>query len=215
MLGSFQWVAISPGVLHTCGLVTSTAIQNLCGSSPSGGPCAGTPYCCGANDLQQLGTGGTVPANVPQATPVAVAPQARRRALTADGGGEDGDADRPRGLRTTAPFCFVSISAGMNYTCAVTTTGTGWCWGQESSGGTCTTTSAATSGGAQVAPTGIIVSSLAPSQQACFSYVDVGTEGTTCFISFNAPSGDSTCSDSPCGPKPPCATACSRARRSR
>lgn len=174
MLGDLAWLQISPGYTSTCGIV------DLGSNSPCGS-CAGAAYCCGANDVNQLGIGSP---SGPLATPVPVAAPnftSLRRQLAAGASGE-------RELRIAGPLCFVSVSTANNYTCGVDVNGGGFCWGWEVSGGTCSTADAASSTGSQPIPTAIITVDLPPNQQADFAYVDVG-DTTTCFISFSLPGG--------------------------
>jgi alpha-tubulin suppressor-like RCC1 family protein len=97
-----RWAQISGGRIHTCA-VTST----------------GKAYCWGNNASGQLGTGAT---GANQASPVAV--------------------DTTTGLTDTN---VAKISAGNDYTCAVTTAGRAYCWGANSSGQLGTGSGSATS----------------------------------------------------------------------
>jgi alpha-tubulin suppressor-like RCC1 family protein len=139
--GNLSFATVTTGEHHSCGVTSG-----------------GAAFCWGRNSSGQLGTGSTVPSNVPVAVVggqrFAVLSTADADELgghhtcgvTTDhaaycwgsnGGGELGDGTT--GLPHNAPVAvvgglnFVTISArgaySIGYTCGVTTTGGGHCWG--------------------------------------------------------------------------------------
>jgi alpha-tubulin suppressor-like RCC1 family protein len=133
--GSVSLVSISSGPFHTCGLTTS-----------------GDAYCWGINTYGQLGTGDTLR----RTTPVLVQGGLKWSAISAGfwhtcGVTTDGKAycwgnpafgalgvpavdtnpSQTMPLPVTGGLAVASISAGSVYTCAVTTTGAGYCWGNN------------------------------------------------------------------------------------
>ncbi|HKH92641.1 MAG TPA: trypsin-like peptidase domain-containing protein [Gemmatimonadaceae bacterium] len=146
--GELTFASLSAGGAHACGVTT-----------------AGVAYCWGDNEQGQLGDRTTTPSE----TPVRVAADARFRvvsagfhhscALTTDGRaycwGAKGDGEvlgtgagtkHERPVQVGGALRFASLSAGIYYTCAVTTAAAGYCWGNNEHGqlGDGTTKSAAT-----------------------------------------------------------------------
>jgi alpha-tubulin suppressor-like RCC1 family protein len=131
--------AVAAGGYHTCALTTIGAL-----------------YCWGANLFNQLGNGTTDPAYVPVPVTMPVAAFVSLStgywhscALTASGvaycWGGNGDGQLGDGTTTSrstpvavmAPsgVAFASLSAGGAHTCALATTGTAYCWGENPAGG--------------------------------------------------------------------------------
>ena len=136
--GDIDFSQVTTGSAHSCGISRS-----------------GEAYCWGANASGQLGDATTTSRN----TPVRVAGNATFRLLRAgkahtcgvSSGGDvlcwganakgqlgDGSAttrSSPVTLSmTTAPRRFASLSAGGAHTCAISTDGVAWCWGDNSNG---------------------------------------------------------------------------------
>jgi alpha-tubulin suppressor-like RCC1 family protein len=148
LLPALNFSAVAAGNLHSCALTA-----------------AGTPWCWGNNQYGQLGTGGTTGASIPVpvtggGTYVAIAAGDRHScALTAAGAawcwGDNsagqvgtGTAGAPEvaPIAVTGGLSFVSLTAGANHTCGLTSAGIAYCWGGNASGqlGVGTTTSSAT-----------------------------------------------------------------------
>jgi alpha-tubulin suppressor-like RCC1 family protein len=129
--GNLTFASLSAGGGHACGVTT-----------------AGVAYCWGDNEHGQLGDGGTTT----REAPVRVATDVRFRSISAGllhtcGLARDGRAycwgnnawgaigSGAAGSRQPVPVAvagslrFATLSAGSLYTCAVSTTGTGYCWG--------------------------------------------------------------------------------------
>ena len=129
--GRLTFASLSAGKQHACGVTTT-----------------GVAYCWGDNDDGQLGDGTTTS----RETPVRVATDVRFRAVSAgllhscglamDGraycwgdntwgaiGGGDTTSNHPRPVAVMGSLRFTTISAGSLYSCGVTTTGVGYCWG--------------------------------------------------------------------------------------
>ena len=94
------FVALSAGAAHTCGLTSD-----------------GSAYCWGDNDDGQLGVGSTTGPESPCISPVA------------PGRGPGNCSTIP--VQVTGGLRFRQISAGGQHTCAVTATGTAYCWGSD------------------------------------------------------------------------------------
>jgi alpha-tubulin suppressor-like RCC1 family protein len=145
--GGLTFASLSAGNQHACGVTT-----------------AGVAYCWGDNDDGQLGDGTTTA----RESPVRVATDVRFRSvsaghlhscgLTTDGraycwggnswgavGGGDTTSSHRRPTAVKGALRFATISAGSLYSCGVTTTGAGYCWGFNTFGslGDGTTKSAA------------------------------------------------------------------------
>lgn len=129
--GNLTFASLSAGGDHACAVTT-----------------AGIAYCWGDNEYGQLGDGTTTT----REAPVRVATDVRFRSISAGllhscGLATDGRAycwgnnswgavgAGPAGSKPTRPVAvagqlrFAMVSAGNLYTCAVTTTGAGYCWG--------------------------------------------------------------------------------------
>ena len=134
--GGLRFREVTTAITHSCGLTTE-----------------GRAYCWGSNDSGQLGDGTTTP----RPTPVAVAGGRRFRQVSAGsnhtcavnssgrvfcwgsgGGGELGDGTNTSRLTPVrvadGGLLFRQISAGSQYTCAVTTGNRAYCWGVNSQG---------------------------------------------------------------------------------
>jgi alpha-tubulin suppressor-like RCC1 family protein len=133
--GSVRFSVVSAGAYHTCGLALD-----------------GKAYCWGQNDYGQLGANNLENASAP----VAVADGLTYRAISAGAthscavttsgqgycwgsslygevGNTNTEPSGPAELRPAAVYGgygFTSISAGANFTCAVTTSGAPLCWGR-------------------------------------------------------------------------------------
>lgn len=127
------------GGSHTCGITT-----------------AGGAYCWGSNDAGQLGNGagpGSSPATTPSAisggiTFASLSTGSRHTCGVAQGGvaycwgSNDGGGQLGDGTSTSrgAPVAvgggrsFATLAAGSYHSCAVTTSGAGYCWGRNGSG---------------------------------------------------------------------------------
>jgi alpha-tubulin suppressor-like RCC1 family protein len=81
-----DWAAVTAGYVHTCAIKTT-----------------GTLWCWGDNGNGQLGDGTTSDSHVPV-------------------------------QESTAASDWAAVAAGYNYTCAIKTTGTLWCWGDNGNG---------------------------------------------------------------------------------
>jgi alpha-tubulin suppressor-like RCC1 family protein len=134
--GQLTFVLVSAGGFYSCGIVTG-----------------GAAYCWGNNDLGQLGNGTTTQSSVP----VAVSGNLIFATLSAgnrhtcgvtttgvgycwgdNSSGNLGNSSTNANSSTPSPvsgnLSFSAISAGRFHTCGVTTTGAGYCWGDNSSG---------------------------------------------------------------------------------
>ena len=134
--GNLTFASLSAGNQHACGVTT-----------------AGVVYCWGDNDYGQLGDGTTTA----RETPVRVATDVRFRSVSAgllhscglatDGraycwggnswgavGGGDTTPRHPRPVAVRGSLRFADVSAGSLYSCGVTTSGAGYCWGFNSFG---------------------------------------------------------------------------------
>ena len=134
--GGLTFASLSAGKQHACGVTT-----------------AGVAYCWGDNDDGQLGDGTTTA----RETPVRVATDVRFRAVSAgllhscglamDGraycwgdntwgavGGGDTTKRHSRPVAVKGSLRFAALSAGSLYSCGVTTTNAGYCWGFNSFG---------------------------------------------------------------------------------
>jgi alpha-tubulin suppressor-like RCC1 family protein len=137
MPADVTFVSIHANQFHTCALTS-----------------VGTVYCWGDNSYGQLGTGTTVQSNVPTAvaagvTFVSMSIGARHTcAVTTTGTiycwgfnyygqlgiGNAIDSRIPTPVSMPGDVLFASIDAGGNYTCALTTVGTIYCWGRNEYG---------------------------------------------------------------------------------
>jgi alpha-tubulin suppressor-like RCC1 family protein len=129
--GDLTFASLSAGGGHACGVTTS-----------------GVAYCWGDNDYGQLGDGTTTT----REAPVRVATDVRFRsvsagklhtcALATDGraycwgdnawgaiGNGAAGARQPRPIAVSGALRFSMVSAGELYSCGVSTTGAGYCWG--------------------------------------------------------------------------------------
>jgi alpha-tubulin suppressor-like RCC1 family protein len=134
--GGLRFRQVSAAVAHSCGITTENKA-----------------YCWGDNDDGELGDG----TRVNRLAPVAVAATRRFRQISAGGGhtcavdlsdlafcwgqasaGQIGDGTTTRRLFprrvSQGELAFSRISAGSQYTCAVTTTNRAYCWGWNSNG---------------------------------------------------------------------------------
>jgi alpha-tubulin suppressor-like RCC1 family protein len=135
--GDLTFSSLSAGANHACGVTT-----------------AGIAYCWGDNEHGQLGDGTTTRREVP----VPVATNARFRSVSAglmhtcglatDGrvhcwgdntwgaiGSGAAGSRHPLPVAVGGPLRFATVSAGNLYTCAVSTTGAGYCWGYNEHNG--------------------------------------------------------------------------------
>jgi alpha-tubulin suppressor-like RCC1 family protein len=136
--------AIDSGELHTCARTTT-----------------GTAYCWGSNNNDQLGNGTSTDSNIPVAVTmpssvsfsvIAVGRYHTCARTTTDtaycwgktyagelGNGTTTDSNVPVAVTMPGGVAFSAIASGLSYTCALTTTGTVYCWGANSYGqlGTC------------------------------------------------------------------------------
>jgi alpha-tubulin suppressor-like RCC1 family protein len=134
-----DFAAVSAGLNHTCALTTT-----------------GSAYCWGEGAYGRLGTGTT--SNQSSPTPVIMPAGTTFSAISAGrfhtcaiatggtaycwGEGDNGrlgtgnitDRTSPTAVNMPAGTAFSAISAGEWHTCAVTTTGDGYCWGNNSQG---------------------------------------------------------------------------------
>ena len=137
MPADVTFVSIHANQFHTCALTS-----------------IGTIYCWGGNGYGQLGNGTTVQSNVPTAvaagvTFVSMSIGARHTcAVTTTGTiycwgfnyygqlgiGNAIDSRIPTPVSMPGDVLFASIDAGGNYTCALTTVGTIYCWGRNEYG---------------------------------------------------------------------------------
>jgi alpha-tubulin suppressor-like RCC1 family protein/uncharacterized protein YjbI with pentapeptide repeats len=128
--------AIATGLHHTCALTTT-----------------GTAYCWGYNSYGQLGNGTTTDSNVPVAVtmPSGVSfatistGEYHTCAVTTTGtaycwgynsydqlgNGTTTDSNVPVAVTMPSGVSFATITTGLHHTCAVTTTGTAYCWGRS------------------------------------------------------------------------------------
>ena len=134
--GGLSFVGLAAGTNHACALTRD-----------------GAAYCWGSNELQELGTGDTVRRLVP----TAVSGGLSFSTLAAGGdhtcgiaksgaaycwGGNiygqlgSGSSQNPSGvpLAVSGGLTFTAITAGAGHTCAISSSGTAYCWGANSDG---------------------------------------------------------------------------------
>lgn len=133
--GGQQWTALTSGFEHTCALAAD-----------------GSPWCWGRNNVGQLGDGTTTNARVPvqlqgrRFTAIAAGLQHTcgvesgslwcwgRNAQGQLGDGTTTDRNTPVQVLAPAGVSFTQVAAGDSHTCALTTAGAVYCWGQGGQG---------------------------------------------------------------------------------